>query len=265
MVDLRTELDEVEWQEEFRLPSAPKTWGANSGDAPSITNDGRTSIMQKRVKVHDGRIFNVWRVAPGDPTGDYSIRLVIADLQPIVFKFTAAPLSALNALPVAPGQQFPGRILSIRAPDSAGWKLTSLTPAGMQFFRSGASDGETYVAMVRFFLLPTAQGQDGLLEIVKDSFEKHISPPRFEIIESSFESTRERDYACIRTVANVQDKSAFFGRAVLLLQWHSLTCRHPVRQDAGFEISYSHRGPEPDKQSEEEARAFIAGVQVPDN
>ena len=265
VVDLETELAEVEWREELRLPSAPRTWGSRSEEGPSVSADGKTSIIQKRVQVNAGRIFNIWRVAPEDPMGDYAIRLQVEGLKPVEFRFTVASLSHSNPLPVAAGQRFPGAVLDIRAPDSDGWSLTRLDPEGMHFFRPGGSEGETYVAMVRFFLLPVSPGQEGLLKLLRDSFEKQVAPPRFEIIRSRVESIQARGYACVGTVADVRDKQAFFGRAVLTLQWHALTCRHPVRQEAGFEISYSHRGTKPDPRVEEQARSFIAGVQVPDS
>jgi len=42
-----------------------------------------------------------------------------------------------------------------------------------------------------------------------------------------------------------------------------LSCRHPVRQDTGFSISYSHRGDGEYPNLEAEAQAFFDRIQVP--
>ncbi|MDO8596875.1 MAG: hypothetical protein Q7R45_09650, partial [Sulfuricaulis sp.] len=64
----------------------------------------------------------------------------------------------------------------------------------------------------------------------------------------------------------VEDKQAQTSpssREKLLLQSKSLYCRHPVRQETGFSIMYSHRGRALYPNLNSEAKDFIDGVQVP--
>jgi len=87
VVKLRTKQDKVKWREEFTLPAAPAIWGNTPASFREISTDRKTSILEKEVSPDNGTIFNAWSVAPGDPTGRYTIRLTIEDADPIVFEF----------------------------------------------------------------------------------------------------------------------------------------------------------------------------------
>jgi hypothetical protein len=173
-------------------------------------------------------------------------------------------VSIANAQGFAPGQLFPGALLNVRAPNSDGWKLQQTSATGMTFFRTGASASETYVAQVSLFAYPGSRNRDEFVAFVKAGFEKYTPPERFKSLESNYEYTEERGYPCVRVTAVVQDTKAFFGRESLTLQWHSFYCLHPKRQDAGFVISFSHRGAPLDADLDVKAQAFIEGVQVPE-
>ena len=169
-----------------------------------------------------------------------------------------------NAQVVAPGQLFPGELLNVRAPNSDGWKRIESSAVGMTFFSVGASATETYVAQVSLFALPESKNRDEFFAFVQDAFKRSSPPERFKSLEANYEYTEERGYPCVRVTAVVQDTKAFFGRESLTLQWHSFYCLHPKRQDAGFMISFSHRGAPLDADLDVKAQAFIEGVQVPE-
>ena len=169
-----------------------------------------------------------------------------------------------NAQNVVPGRFFPGEMLNIRAPDSDGWRLIGSSSIGMAFFSGSESAGDTYLAEVKLFAPSKSRKRDDFLAFVRTTFEKNSPRERFRPLESSYEYTEERSYPCVRVTAVVQDTKAFFGRESLRLQWHSLYCLHPKRQDAGFMIAYSHRGVSMNAEFDAKARAFIQGVQVPE-
>lgn len=87
VVKLQTKQERVKWREEFTLPSAPTEWGNPPDSSQQITGDRRTSILVREVTPHNGKIFNSWSVAAGDPRGRYTIRLVIENAMPVVFEF----------------------------------------------------------------------------------------------------------------------------------------------------------------------------------
>jgi hypothetical protein len=87
VVKLRTKQDKVKWREEFTLPAAPAIWDNPPASLRELSADRKTSTLEKEVSPNNGTIFNAWSVAPGDPTGRYTIRLTIEDAEPIVFEF----------------------------------------------------------------------------------------------------------------------------------------------------------------------------------
>jgi hypothetical protein len=172
-----------------------------------------------------------------------------------------------NAQTVAPGQLFSGSLLNVRAPNSEGWKVVSSSGAGMAFARSGASSNESYVAQVSLFTLPDSKDRDEFIALIKRGVENDTPPERFKSLEANYEYIEQRGYPCIRFTGVTEDtkaKTSFFSRESLKLQVHSLYCRHPKRQEAGFVIGFSHRGATLDAELDVQARAFIEGVQVPE-
>ena len=75
-----------------------------------------------------------------------------------------------------------------------------------------------------------------------------------------------RGYPCVELNYVTKDKQAQTSptrRERLLLQAESLYCRHPVRKNTGFSITYSHRGASLFSGFEAEAKGFVNGIQVP--
>jgi len=170
--------------------------------------------------------------------------------------------------PVTAGFLYEGSYINVRAPDSEGWNLVSSSPAGMEFARSGAEQGESFGAQLLMFPLAQTNGKEEFVSVIKQSFENDFQAGRYEAIDSEFEYSEGRDYPCVEVAYVVKDTQAQTSPSrheVLFLQAKSLYCRHPVRQDTGFSIIYSHRGKSLYSNLAEEAQGFIEGVQVPNH
>ncbi|MGX5652722.1 hypothetical protein ACWKW4_20900 [Hydrogenophaga borbori] len=89
VVKLDTKKETVRWREEFTLPAAPIHWDGDSlpGSSQQVSADGRTSTLERDVALNNGVVLNAWSVAEGDPRGRYTIRLFVADAEPVVFEF----------------------------------------------------------------------------------------------------------------------------------------------------------------------------------
>lgn len=75
---VETDKPHLTLREEFTLPTQPVTWG----DPPPtgirvISDDGRIAVTQQEVSPDKGVLFNVWQIAPGDPTGRHTFRVFI--------------------------------------------------------------------------------------------------------------------------------------------------------------------------------------------
>lgn len=169
--------------------------------------------------------------------------------------------------PVAAGYLYKGGYINVRVPNSDGWHLVSSSPAGMEFARSGAEQGESFGAQVLMFPLPETKTEEEFVALIKRGFEADTDSARFSIVESDFRYSGERSYPCVRVSSVIEDKQAKTSPSrseKLLLQSRSLYCRHPVRQSTGFAIIYSHRGRTQYETMAAEATDFIGGVQVPE-
>jgi hypothetical protein len=84
---LNTDKQVVKWREEFTLPSAPEIWGA---DDVKLSEDRRTSTVERETPVIGGTIQNFWAVAPGDPEGEYRISVVLENGEAVMFTFNVS-------------------------------------------------------------------------------------------------------------------------------------------------------------------------------
>ena len=88
VIELDTKRDTVKWREELRLPSAPQSWQADEQSGKhTVSSDRRTSILEREVKVENGVIFNFWSIAPGDPKGRYTLRVMLEGMLVSSFEF----------------------------------------------------------------------------------------------------------------------------------------------------------------------------------
>jgi len=168
--------------------------------------------------------------------------------------------------PVLAGQLYEGSYINVRAPASDGWYLASSSSGGMEFGRRGAEQGETFAAQVLMFPLPQTQSEEDFVTLLKKGFEADTNSERFSVLELDFRYSGERSYPCVSVSSVVEDKKAQTSpnrREKLVLQSLALYCRHPVRQETGFGIIYSHRGKTIYSKLTAEAEDFARGVQIP--
>lgn len=88
VIILGTKKPNIKWREELTLPVAPSTWGSKEAfGGHTISDDGRTSIIEREVMPYQGVISHSWAVAPGDPKGRYVIRVIVENRLEEVFEF----------------------------------------------------------------------------------------------------------------------------------------------------------------------------------
>lgn len=145
---------------------------------------------------------------------------------------------------VDPGQLFAGPRIDIRAPLSQGWELAESGPTGMLFRHRDESTGDTYVAEVRVVPRAARDPVPGLLELAKLILEGRAPAPRFEKIETNFESGSDRPYPCVRSRATLQDTQAQTVEITpfLELRVRSLLCSVPGQPELLVDITLSQRG-----------------------
>jgi hypothetical protein len=173
---------------------------------------------------------------------------------------TAKPPKSLT---VSAGQKFEGVYITVTAPSSEGWKLIQSSGAGMAFAKEGADASESFGAQVLMFNLTSTNTPQEFVDLITKSAGKDSDRSRFNVQKLSFTYSTERTYPCVRYLSVVEDKAPQGLKGPLLLESDGLYCRHPVRQETGFAIIYSHRGEKLYAGLRAEAESFIQGNQVP--
>ena len=193
------------------------------------------------------------------------LRLVLTAISRLPWLLScAAPPRELPA--VAPGEFLPGDYVNVRVPNSKGWHWVESSSKGMGFKKHGHAPGESLGAQLLIFDLEPTETPEQFVALIKQAIEHDTDPKRFHVLQSSIDYTSERGYPCARYHALADDKHARTSantREQLVLEWHGLYCRHPVRTDRGFAAVYSHRGRGKYQGLDAEAQDFISGVQVP--
>lgn len=173
---------------------------------------------------------------------------------------TAKPPKSLT---VSAGQKFEGGYITVTAPSSEGWKLIQSSGAGMAFAKEGADASESFGAQVLMFNLTPTNTPQEFEDLIKNAAIKDTDSSRFNVQKSSLTYSTERTYPCVKYRSVVQDNAPHGLKGPLLLESDGLYCRHPVRQETGFAIIYSHRGEKLYVGLRAEAESFIQGNQVP--
>lgn len=178
-----------------------------------------------------------------------------------------APAVVAGPQPVSPGQNFPGPVLTVKAPNSAGWLLGKLSSELVYFGRTGATKSESYIASITLFELPEAkEGEDFLAIITKGAKKDVDSGNKFQDQSLHFEATDARGYPCVLMISTVRDtkaRTSLFKHESLFFQVRALYCRMPNKSKAGMVIDYSHRGPTALEDFDAQAQDFIDDVEVP--
>lgn len=167
---------------------------------------------------------------------------------------------------VSPGKLFEGSYINITAPKTEGWYLIESSSAGMSFARGGNAPNESFAAGITMFPMPTTNSPEEFEAFVVQGASQDAETARFSTKELTHQYSEARGYPCVKIHNVSEDREAEVGAgktAVLLLENEHLYCRHPVRTDTGFAISFSHRGSKLYPTFFSEAQSFIEGVQVP--
>ncbi len=85
---VETDKPSVRWREELTVPYPPQTWDGSENEGTfRISEDGKTSILEKQVDPNKGFIFNLWTVAKGDPKGRHVMKVYVEDKLVSTFEF----------------------------------------------------------------------------------------------------------------------------------------------------------------------------------
>jgi len=88
VIRLKTNKPTVKWREELILPEAPAIWDSSEIKGKfTLSEDRKTSIIEREVTPNQGLIINSWLIAPGDPKGKYIIHVFIENLMVKTFEF----------------------------------------------------------------------------------------------------------------------------------------------------------------------------------
>lgn len=166
-------------------------------------------------------------------------------------------------MPVKPGQNFGGDYINVIAPNSEGWHLIQSSGSGIAFAKLGLDAQESFGAQVAMFNLPPTKTPQEFETLIKKSVEKDTDASRFSVQQVSVTYSDERIYPCVKYHSAVQDNAPQGTKGPLLLESVGLYCRHPIRPETGFAITYSHRGAKLYADLRVEAENFIASIQVP--
>ena len=192
--------------------------------------------------------------------------LGLAFLSICLLSACATPTAMHKPQPVPAGKVYVGDVLNITAPNSDGWHLLESSPNGMAFARSGNEPGESFAAQVVIFDPPQTDSPEKFEALIVKGAESDAETERFSTRIFEHKYSDERGYPCVQMYNVSEDKRAQTGKGgikTLILQNEHLYCRHPVRKDLGFAITYSHRGNSLYHDLKNEAQSFIDGVQVP--
>jgi hypothetical protein len=166
---------------------------------------------------------------------------------------------------VSPYQDFSNSILQIRAPGSDGWSGIIRTSDRIAFGKSGLTPSETFVAAVVVFRTPLFANSEAFTAYVREGVIKDSPSDRFEVIESNFEYSSERNYPCVRYHGITSDRKvriAPFFHKTMRLEVFALYCQHPTKPGLAFSASFSHRGGSVDATIDTESADFIDMVQI---
>jgi hypothetical protein len=196
---------------------------------------------------------------------ELKLRSVVTVVVGLTLGGVVAEASGADHPNIEPGQDISNPLFTMKSPYSAGWVGLSQNAGRIAFARSGASAAESDVAAVILFQVPVGDGAEDFVTLVKKGLEKDTPSPRFEVQHASLELSQDRPYSCAKYSATSIDHGnggLLAPKKPLHFQLLSLYCRYPGKPNLGFAISFSHRGTTTMTTFQQEAEAYIAGVQV---
>jgi len=167
---------------------------------------------------------------------------------------------------VQPGTVYRGPMLNIATPNSEGWHMLKSDPSGVAFARNGNAPGESFAAQVAIFNPPQTDSPEEFEALIVKGAKSDAETERFSTSKFTHQFTSARGYPCVQMENISEDRQAKTGpnkTETLVLQNEHLYCRHPVKKNIGFAITYSHRGTSLYPDFQKEAQSFIEGIQVP--
>jgi hypothetical protein len=215
------------------------------------------------------RILGSRKMKPGDFGNATNLRQsvglpIIAAV--VVFCAPYQGVSAADNRPaLTPNQDFSNSILQIHAPASDGWHGFARSASLIAFGKSGSSAGESFIAQVNLFHLPTFPDSEAFTEFVREAVIKDSPTDRFETLEVNVQYSATRGYPCVTYNAVSDDKKArvsILSRKTLRFEVFALYCQHPIKPGLGFSAVFSHRGGSIDQNLDKEAADFIDSIQV---
>lgn len=150
-VRLKTNRKQVKWREEFKSPAPPASWGPKRANQ-TISADRMTATTENTITLDKNKaIASNWEFLPGDPKGQYLIRLHIEGVaQPLVFKFNTKPLGRIP--PKTPKQPMGIIYLSIFDVDNPlasvaqeNYHLTFIKDSSIQYAGKTDANGWIYL------------------------------------------------------------------------------------------------------------------------
>jgi hypothetical protein len=178
----------------------------------------------------------------------------------------AGPSPVREAQYVPPGKVYVGSIINTTAPNSEGWQLLKYDQSGLAFGRRGTALGESFAASVSLFEPPQTDLTEEFESLIVEGAQSDADTERFQTKSFTHQFILARGYPCVQ-IHNITDDTGARGgpnkTQTLIMQSAHLYCRHPIRKNIGFAITYSHRGKGLHPTFQTEADSFIDGIQVP--
>lgn len=243
-----------------------------------VARAGETSTLKRAVTASGnisgliicfGAFWGSRKMKPGDFGSVTDLYRSVGPLVVAAVVVFCAPYKGVSAADnrpaVSPNQDFSNPILQIHAPSSEGWHGFARSANLIAFGKSGSSAGESLIAQVNLFQVPSFPDSEAFTEFVREAVIKGSPTDRFETLEVNIQYSPARGYPCVAYHGISDDKKArvsFLSTKTLRFEVSALYCQHPFKPGLGFSAVFSHRGGAKDENLDKEAAGFIDSVQV---
>lgn len=128
--------------------------------------------------------------------------------------------------------------------DEPDWLVIGRDASKIALVKMGRNDDETFAIQATLFPLPSFDGDEALMAIVKAGQARDIDPKRFRLTTHDVNPEPARLADCVRSHAVAEDNAAVkrSGRSgAMILETLTLTCAHPRSRGVAVNVAYSHR------------------------